>query len=124
MILSFHDIRNSRQNKNRQPIRAAVSILRRRFYSVSFLTAHHRKLPFPIKGTLALHCQVARLLSESFLMLDRIVPSRCLDATKICVIAENHHRIDHPRFKEWAKCGLAILTRCLRKRVRFSLTQE
>jgi hypothetical protein len=36
---------------------------------VSFLTAHRRELPFPIKGTLALHCQVARLVSESFLML-------------------------------------------------------
>jgi hypothetical protein len=91
MILSFQDIRNSRKNKNRAPIRAAVSILRWRFYSVSFLTAHHRKLPFPIKGTLALHCQVARLVSESFLMLVRIIMSRCPDAIRICVIAKNEH---------------------------------
>jgi hypothetical protein len=27
----------------------------RRFYSVSFLTTHQRKLSFPLKGTLALH---------------------------------------------------------------------
>ena len=40
---------------------------------MSFLTTHRRKLSFPIKGTLALHCQVARLVSESFLMLVRIV---------------------------------------------------
>jgi hypothetical protein len=38
-----------------------------------FLAAHRRELSFPIKGTLALHCQVARLVSESFLMLVRII---------------------------------------------------
>ena len=38
-------------------------------YSVSFLTTHRRELSFPIKGTLTLHCQVARLLPKSFLML-------------------------------------------------------
>jgi hypothetical protein len=42
-------------------------------YLVSFLTTHRRELSFPIKGTLALHCQVARLVSESFLMLVRII---------------------------------------------------
>ena len=81
-------IRNSRKNKNRQPIRAAVFNPPAEIYLVSFLTTHRRELSFPIKGTLALHCQVARLVSESFLMLRRIVPSRCLDATKICVIAK------------------------------------
>ena len=82
-------IRNSRKNKNRQPIRAAVFNPPAEIYSVSFLTAHRRKLSFPIKGTLALHCQVARLVSESFLMLVRIVSSLCPGATKFCVIAHN-----------------------------------
>jgi hypothetical protein len=36
---------------------------------VSFVTTHRRELSFPITGTLALHCQVARLVSKSFLML-------------------------------------------------------
>jgi hypothetical protein len=58
-------------------------------YLVSFLTTHRQGLSSPIKGTLALHCQVARPVSESFLMLDRIVPSRGVDATGICVIAES-----------------------------------
>src|SRR6266480_6918161 len=56
------------------------------FYSVSFLTAHHRELSFPIKGTLALHCQVARPVSESFLMLGRSLSSLRAGATKFCVI--------------------------------------
>jgi hypothetical protein len=84
-------IRNSRKNKNRQPIRAAVFNPPAEIYSVSFLTTHRRKLSFPIKGTLALHCQVARLVSESFLMLRPIVRSQCLHTTRICVIAENRH---------------------------------
>jgi hypothetical protein len=58
---------------------------------VSFVTAHRRELSSPIKGTLALHCQVARLVSESFLMLHRIIMSLCLDAIRICVIAKNEH---------------------------------
>jgi hypothetical protein len=58
-------------------------------YLVSFLTTHRRELPFPIKGTLALHCQVARLVSQSFLMLVRIVSSLRPDAIKFCVIAHN-----------------------------------
>ena len=33
-------------------------------YLVSFPTTHRRELSSPIKGTLALHCQVARLVSE------------------------------------------------------------
>ncbi len=33
---------------------------------MSFLTTHCRVPLFPIKGTLALHCQVARFLSKSF----------------------------------------------------------
>ena len=76
-------------SKKQKPrtIRAAVFILRRRFYSASFLTAHPRELSFPIKGTLALHCQVARLVSESFLMLVRILSRSHLSATKFCVIA-------------------------------------
>jgi len=46
--------RNSRQNKNRQPIRAAVlPILRRRFHSASILAAHRRELSFPLKGHLS-----------------------------------------------------------------------
>jgi hypothetical protein len=56
-------------------------------YLVSFLTTHRRELSFPIKGTLALHCQVARLVSEPFLMLVRIVSGSRPSATKICVIA-------------------------------------
>jgi hypothetical protein len=55
---------------------------------VSFLTTHRRGLSFPIKGTLALHCQVARLASESFLMLVRILSSWHPDTTKFCVIAK------------------------------------
>jgi hypothetical protein len=86
MIFLLQDIRNSRKNKNRQPIRAAVFSPPAEIYSVSFLTAHHRQLSFPIKGTLALHCQVARLLSESFLMLGRIVSILCRGAIKFCVI--------------------------------------
>jgi hypothetical protein len=53
---------------------------------VGFLTTHRRELPFPIKGTLAPHCQVARLVSESFLMLIRIVSGSRPSATKFCVI--------------------------------------
>ena len=49
----------------------------------SFLTTHRRELSSPIKGTLALHCQVARLVSESFLMLGRSVSSLRPDAIKI-----------------------------------------
>jgi|SRR4029453_11631721 hypothetical protein len=71
MMFFVQCIRNSRKNKNRQPIRAAVFNPPAEIYSVSFLTTHRRKLSFPIKGTLALHCQVARLVSESFLMLRR-----------------------------------------------------
>ena len=82
-------IRNSRKNKNRQPIRAAVFNPPAEIYSVSFLTTHRRKLSFPIKGTLALHCQVARLVSESFLMLVRIVSESRPSATKFCVIANS-----------------------------------
>jgi hypothetical protein len=45
------------------------------------------KLSFPIKGTLALHCQVARLVFESFLMLVRIVSGSRPSAINLCVIA-------------------------------------
>jgi hypothetical protein len=43
---------------------------------------------FPIKGTLALHCQVARLVFESFLMLPGIVSSAPPETTTIYVIAK------------------------------------
>jgi hypothetical protein len=58
----------SEKNKNRQPIRAAVFTPPVETYLVSFLATHRRELSFSIKGTFALHCQVARLVSESFLM--------------------------------------------------------
>ena len=45
-----------------------LPLLRRRFYSVSLLTAHRRESFIPALGTVALHCPVARLNSESFLM--------------------------------------------------------
>ena len=52
-------------------------------YLVSLLTTHRRKFSFPIKGTLALHCQVARLVSESFLMLVRTVSTSRRTCNKI-----------------------------------------
>src|SRR6516225_9712920 len=42
-----------------------LPLLRRRFYSVSLLTAHRRESFIPALGTVALHCPVARLNSES-----------------------------------------------------------
>jgi hypothetical protein len=59
----------SEKQKPRTHQGGGLQSFRWRFYSVSFLTAHRRELPSPIKGTLALHCQVARLVSKSFLML-------------------------------------------------------
>jgi hypothetical protein len=76
------------ETKNRQPIRAAVFNPPAETYLVSFLTTHRREPSFPIKGTLALHCQVARLVFESFLMLLGIVSSRPPKATTIYVIAK------------------------------------
>jgi hypothetical protein len=44
-----------------------------RFHSASFLAAHQREVFISgLKGTLALHCQVVRLVSESLLMSIRL----------------------------------------------------
>ena len=56
------------KNKNRQPIGAAAFAHPADLFG-EFPTTHRRELPFPINGTSALHCQVARILSKSFLML-------------------------------------------------------
>jgi hypothetical protein len=66
---------------------------------VSFLTTHRRELASPIKGTLALHCQVARPVSESFLMLVRIVPSWHPRTTKFCVIVNS--RLNRSEMNKW-----------------------
>jgi len=52
MIFSFRLHQNSWQNKNRQTIRVGgLPLLRRRFYSVSSLTAHRREIFIPALGT-------------------------------------------------------------------------
>src|SRR5438874_1627516 len=76
------------KTKTANPSGRRFSVLRRRFYSASFLTTHRRELPSPIKGTLALHCQVARPVSESFLMLGRSLSSLRAGATKFCMIGK------------------------------------
>ena len=110
-------IRNSWKNKNRQPITAAVFSPPAEIYLVSFLTTHRREFSSPIKGTLALHCQVARLVSESFLMLVQIVSNWGADTTKFCVIANNFvpdaHRNMCWRFVG-AILGALIKSRCNR----------
>jgi hypothetical protein len=55
---------------------------------------HHTSLGtfVPDQGTLALHCQVARPVSESFLMLLGIVSSPPPEATAIYVIAKQPDR--------------------------------
>src|SRR5947207_12955406 len=75
IFLLFRTSGTRGKTKTANPSGRRFSVLRRRFYLVSFLTTHRRGLPFPIKGTLALHCQVARLVFESFLMLVRIITS-------------------------------------------------
>src|SRR5262245_34016318 len=88
-MLFVQCIRNSWRNK-KPPIHQGGGFNPpEEIYLVSFPTTHHRDLPSPIKGTLALHCQVARLVSESFLMLAGSVSSRLPGATTIYVIAKN-----------------------------------
>jgi hypothetical protein len=61
-------------------------------YLVSFPTTHRRELSFPITGTLALHCQVARLVFESFLMLLGIVSSRAAKGNNNLCHSKNSRR--------------------------------
>jgi hypothetical protein len=56
------------ENKNRQPIRAAVSNPPAEILFSEFSHRTSSGASIPDQGTLALHCQVARLVSESFLM--------------------------------------------------------
>jgi hypothetical protein len=56
------------KTKTANPSGRRLSLLRGDLFG-EFPTTHRRELPFPINGTLPLHCQVARLLSKSFVML-------------------------------------------------------
>ena len=88
IMLFVQRIRNSRKNKKPPTHQGGGFNPPAEIYLVSFPTTHRRGLSSPIKGTLALHCQAARLAFESFLMLPAIVPSPPPGATTICVIAE------------------------------------
>src|SRR5262249_3426041 len=70
MIFNFrlHQELAAKQKPPDHQGRRFCHFLRRRFHSASFLTAHPRELFVPALGTVALHCPVARLVSESFLM--------------------------------------------------------
>ena len=69
MIFSFRLHQNSWQNKNRQTIRVGgLPLLRRRLLFGDLSRRASAGTLAPAQGTVALHCSVARLISESFLM--------------------------------------------------------
>src|SRR5438046_7510651 len=86
-MMFFRCIRNSRKNKNRQPIRAAVFSPPAEILFSEFPHRTSSETFVPDQGHLSLHCQVARLLSKSFLMLARRISRLHPGAIKFCVIA-------------------------------------